>query len=204
MTKFSKLTEQLVERFTGYQPSWVREYGEPGYNEQPANGILLADWNKVPRYICDGLERRGYALEWEDEWIEAGETSKIYRCQPDCYGWTPYYVIRDDCEVIGGDEIEGDADLRAWYVDEYLLNDPTRANIFRGVNLSKLGFSQFNGGFETGWHPGQTDSPAKVLERIQREMPGHDVVFQIDNVGQFDSHWSAWTRRVDTGEEVLP
>ena len=169
------------------------EYGEPGY-DQPKAGILFADWNDCPAWLIAGLERRGFALEWCDEWIEADETSKAYRTSPTSYGWLPYYVLRDECEVIGGDEIETDSNLQSWYVNEYLLNNPRHANIFRGVDLASHGFQQFNGTFETGFHPGQNDAPADVLKRIRAVLPNHDVVFSISSKGQFDTHWNAWTR----------
>lgn len=187
---------ELCERHV--RSNYVRacaEYGEPGY-DQPARGILFADWNDCPQWLQNGLERRGFALEWEDEWVEADETSKAYRTSPTSYGWTPYYVIRNDCEIIGGDEIENDSDMQAWYVDEYLLNNSRHANIFRGVSLEKHGFAKFNGTYETGFHPGQNDEPKAVLAHIRREMPNHDVVFSIDSCGQFDTMWTAWTRPV--------
>lgn len=184
---------ELCERhvISGYV-RFASEYGEPGY-AQPQAGILFADWNDCPKWLIAGLERRGYSLEWCDEWIEADETGKAYRTSPTSWGWKPYYILRDGCEVIGGDEIEN-GDCLDWYVNEYLLNNPTRCNLFRGVDLGALGFKQFNGQFETGWHPGQNDDPKEVLKRINRELPGHDVIFSLDSKGQFDSYWSAWIR----------
>ena len=183
---------ELCERHVrSHDVRFASEYGEPGY-DQPKAGILFADWNDCPKWLIAGLERRGYSLEWCDEWIEASETSKAYRTSPDCYGWLPYYVI-NDCEVIGGDEIEG-GDMLEWYINEYLLNDPTRANLFRGVDLEKLGFEQYNGTFESGWYPGQNDDPKDVFRKIQRELPKMDVVFSITGKGQFDVHWKAWIR----------
>lgn len=168
-------------------------YGEPGYNDSDApSGILFADWNGCPSWLTEGLERRGFALEWSDEWIVSYENnSKAYRTSPDSYSWRPYYVFTPDGDVVGGDEIEGGTE-EEWYVEEYLLNDPTHCNVFQ-LNLAKHGFERFNGVFGSGWH-GQNDAPDKVFARIQRELPGHDVVFQLDSQGQFDMHWTAWVR----------
>src|SRR5215831_14773837 len=88
-----------------YYIEWCSHYGEPGYTD-PEKGILFANWNDVPKELSDSLEAEGFELEWSDEWIISHETDKAYRSSPDCYSWTPYYVLTDDGEVIGGDEIE--------------------------------------------------------------------------------------------------
>lgn len=184
---------ELCQRYVRYQDvDYAPNYGEPGYSD-PETGILFANWNDCPKWLIAGLERRGYELEWKDEWIIAHETGKAFRTEPDSYSWKPYYVISEDSgEVIGGDEIESGDELE-WYINEYLLNDPTKCNLF-DIDLASQGFEQFGGRYETGWHPGQNDSPPKVFERIQRERPDYDVVFSLDSKGQFDTEWSAWIR----------
>jgi hypothetical protein len=169
---------------------YASEYGEPGY-DNPRRGIVFANWNPFPRGLDDVLERAGYSVEWSDEWI-VSETGKAYRSSPDSYGWKPYYVLTDDGDVIGGDEIES-GDQLEWYVNEYLLNNPRRANVFK-IDLAALGFKRFNGEFETGFHPGQNDDPKQVCAHIRRDLPDHDIVFSLDSVGQFDQKWTAWTR----------
>ena len=166
-------------------------YGEPGYTN-PAKGIVFADWNHFPRGLDDILECAGYAIEWSDEWIVCHETGKAYRHSPDSYGWKPYYVMTDD-EIIGGDEIEEDETQRDWYVNEYLCNNPRRANLFN-IDLTAYGFKQYEGTFETGWHPGQNDDPQKVFNEIRKVDSNVDVVFSFDSCGQFDIEWTAWTR----------
>ncbi len=186
---------ELCERHVRHQQvDFAAQYGEPGYDEAKA-GILFADWNDAPSWLRDGLERRGYQLEWSDEWIIAHETGKAYRTSPDCWQWTPYYVLTEDCDVIGGDEIES-GDQAEWYVDEYLLNNPEHCNVFRGLDLTKHGFKQAFADLESGWHPGQNDKPADLLKRAQADYPNHDVVFQLDDKGQFDCRWSVWVRPV--------
>jgi hypothetical protein len=171
-------------------------YGEPGYSD-PVAGILFADWNDAPSWLRDGLERRGFELEWSDEWTIVHESGKAYRTSPDCYSWTPYYVHTEDGDVIGGDEIEN-GDEQDWYVNEYLLNDHKHCNVFRGVDLTKHGFEKYEPGnpqeYETGFHPGQNDKPQDVFKRIRKQYPQHDIVFQLDGTGQFDCRWSAWVR----------
>lgn len=190
---------ELCERHVRHkQVDCALSYGEPGYPSTPLDarsGILFADWNDCPKWLTEGLERRGFALEWSDEWVISHENnSKAYRTSPTSYGWRPYFVMSEDGgDIVGGDEIES-GNQAEWYVEKYLFNDPTHCNVFRGLDLAKHGFKQFNGVFESGWHLGQDDDPKKVFARIQEEMPGHDVVFSLESTGQFDMHWTAWVR----------
>ena len=101
-------------------------------------------------------------------------------------------MITDYCEQVGGDEIES-GDRLEWYVNEYLLNDPTKCNLFK-VDFAALGFEQFNGTYETGFHPGQNDDPRKVFKLIRAAKSGYDVVFDLTGKGQFDCAWTAWIR----------
>jgi len=176
---------------------FCQSYGEKGY-DNPKRGILFANWNKFPRFIDELLERAGYAVEWSDEWIISSETGKAYRTSPNGYDWKPYYVLTDDADVVGGDEIES-GDQLDWYVNEYLINDTSRANVF-DIDLASLGFTRFDDTFETGWYPGQNDKPAQVFARIRRLHPNSDIVFSIDSVGQFDAHWSAWFREAQDND----
>lgn len=178
---------ELVQRHS--ECDVCNSYGEPGYSD-PKSGILFANWNDVPSHIHRGLERRGFELEWSDEWIIEHESGKAYRTSPDCYGWTPYHVITEGGDVIGGDEIES-GDQTEWYVEEYLLNSPRHACVFK-VDLTKFGFEKHNGEYETGFHPGQNDDARKVYKELSAK--GLDVIFAIDGVGQFDVRWTAWTR----------
>lgn len=172
---------------------YAARYGEPGY-DQPEHGVVFANWNHFPRKTCELLERAGYAVEWSDEWIISHETGKAYRTSPNSYSWTRYCVITDDGDVIGGDEIES-GDQADWYINEYLLNDPERANVFK-LDLTAFGFRQYNGEYESGWHPGQTDDPREATRAIRAAHPHVDIVFSIASVGQFDTHWTAWIRDV--------
>lgn len=176
---------------------YAMAYGEPGYTD-PARGVLLANWNNVPDHVQRALERRGFELEWSDEWIIDHDSSKVYRTQPDCYSWTPSFILNDwtNGEVIPHDSIREDASLRADYIENLLLNDSSHCDVI-GLDFTQDGFTKWDESFETGFHPGQTDSPDKVLARIQEARPDVDVIFQLDGKGQFDVHWSAWIRPRD-------
>jgi len=79
---------------------------------------------------------------------------------------------------------------------EYLLDDARRADTF-DVDWTKHGFRKLNDdAFESGFHPGQTDNPAKILKAAQAEHPDHEFLFSIDSTGQFDINFSLWARPI--------
>ncbi len=165
--------------------NWYEGYTEPGYTD-PERGVISANWNNAEREgkLLDRLG--GYELEWCDEWTSCGQCGKAVRTQPDSYSWLPSFKMCDggiDCKTCLLEDLES-------YVDGYLLNRSDTADTF-GADLGSLGFTRLDEKFETGWHPGQDDDPADVLKKYEAS---HNVVFQIDGQGQFDTSWSAWLR----------
>lgn len=69
---------------------WAPKYAESGY-DQPKRGIVMANWNKLPRELGAILERAGYAIEWSDEWATCDSCNGAVRTQPDGHGWEPGY-----------------------------------------------------------------------------------------------------------------
>jgi hypothetical protein len=87
-------------------------YAEPGYT-QPAKGVLLANWNNLPRNLDRILEKLGYAIEWSDEWMTCEGCQKIVRSSADSFVWEPAYKIVNDSEVL----------CTACYADEHPPED---------------------------------------------------------------------------------
>src|SRR5437773_690737 len=191
---------EIAERRTGRTFSIASDYAEPGY-DSPKSGIVFGNWNprcgfsapkdvqrRDPIYkLTRILEHHGYELEWEDEWSTCSECGKAVRTQPDCYQWTSYFRVIDDCELICLDclgrnkesyleSIEDNADVScppSW--------DPA-AHGYVLYNMDK---------YETGFHPGQNDNPASVLADMRSRGLKH-VVFRFDEKSQFYCKWSAY------------
>jgi hypothetical protein len=185
----------ILEKHGAY-PEWCAEYGEPGY-DTPEHGIFFANWNNVPRCIGDWLEHHGYATEWSDEWIISYETNKAYRSSPDSYGWKRSYVMFDNGDIIGRDEIENGDQIDEYIA--YLLDDPSKADTF-DVDWTQYGFIKLNAdAYESGFHPGQTDNPKVILQAARKQYgPDVEFIFSIDDVGQFDVNFSLWMRAKET------
>lgn len=187
----SETVERLLEKHGQYLDATAWDYGEPGYKkEHPDNCILFANWNGLPDHVMSAIEKQ-FDTEWSDEWINADETDKAYRTTGDCWSWTPFYWI-DGCEVIGGDEIKEDFDLQKHYIETYLLNSYKHVDMF-DLDLSKHGFHQVNGDFESGMY-GREDSPKAELEKWQEKLPNYEFVFGNFSSGQFACEFNLYGR----------
>lgn len=190
----------LIEKYDE-DVRFAAKYGEPGYNlDEGKKGIFLANWNNVPKHIQNGLERRGYEREWCDEWIEADETNTIYRCEPNCYGWKPFYWIREDGTVFGGDEIIADSDLTKEYL-ESLENNPSTANLFDQIDLEKFGYELVNDRYESGLHPGMNDNPKEILRKALEQEPNVRFIFSGLEPSQFHTTYQLWRKVVQEDQE---
>jgi hypothetical protein len=198
------VTIETIEKILnkhGADLEYARHYGERGYDD-PENWILLSNWNHVKRPTQDWLESHGYSLEWSDEWVVSYENdSKAYRTSPDSYGWKPSYIILDDGDIIGRDDIESGDEIDTYI--GHLLNDSNKADTF-DVDWTQHGFVKLNDdSYESGFHPGQNDKPKDILKEAQRKNPNSDFIFSIDSTGQFDLNFSIWarTKENDTNED---
>lgn len=183
--------------------NYAEDYAEPGYRLDGDGPIALGDWNDKYRYDRDTgertlvddtpsrlaavLERCGWTIDWEDEYLVC-DCGKAFRTTADSYSWKMYGVIGDG-EYACGDCVHDDPET--WIVD--LLNNDRRADTL-GLDLAALGFRQIpeDEYYENGWHPGQTDDPSEIGPRMTPE--GHDRIWQIIGVGQFDVRFSMWVR----------
>jgi serine protease inhibitor len=52
--------------------------------------------------------------------------------------------------------------------------------------------------YESGWHPGQTDTPEKVRDLILADSKDWEIVFVLTDKGQFDCGWTAYVRKQQT------
>jgi len=190
---------QFVEEQTKQRRmfSFAPGYAEPGYS-QPERGIVFGNWNPVCGFdktkaeqkrdpvakLARVLEAAGCELEWEDEWCTCNDCGKAVRTSPDSYGWTSYYRIVNECELVCLDCLSP-ADYLAECEDNPAKAFPPE------WSPEDHGYVKHNGDFETGFHPGQTDSPEAILKLLHAQGKT-GVVFRIKSKGQFDLTWEAF------------
>lgn len=145
-------------------------------------------------------EDRGIALRFEDE-IVTDESGRVHETQPGFHGQTPTWAYVGD-SLWTRDEAEDDSHIDS-YAEARIWRDRSHSEAGAdrwGIDFGKVGFRRFDSDtqperFETGFRVGQTDDPATVFERVQRVHGDQtEVIFAVDDVGQFDCHWFAWYR----------
>ena len=190
---------------------WADKYCEPGYT-QSEKGVLFANWNKETKYnsatkeletihsamesIYKVAEAMDYECEWSDEWAMCHDCNGAVRTEPDCYSWTRYYALIDDCELVCADCIEEDPEQ---YLED-LSGNSDKAVTFP-IDLYDHGYHNLNDdaierSFEHGLYGGQDASPHKIAIALEN-VGVTDFIFKIDSVGQFDSKFSVWVPEAD-------
>ena len=180
---------------------------EIGYEDKL---MICADWNPdhmkkiynyLDRNINDLLE-----LSWSDEWTSCSFCYKAVRTSPDSYGWQASYLMTE-YEIICHECIKDDPEI---LIEELINRDDKAVRNWGIPYIEKAGFvcledMDFRGNpscqrFETGFHPGQNDDPKKVIKELEKEFGVddltdiYDYIFAINNVQQFDIHWSMYLR----------
>jgi hypothetical protein len=171
----------------GFIEEMASEYGEPGYSKaDDDNLVITANWNGMAMGMYDIIENNGFDMEWSDEWIKDYWNDKLYRTQPDSYGWEPAYFY-DDGEIFG---IEDNEEL---YIST-MVNDPHRL-LSANVDLEKYGFVDLEEMCrETGWY-GTVEDPKDVFDRFDDKY--NEMVVQTCSIGQFAINWKVWGRNAD-------
>lgn len=180
------------------------------YDEPDGAQVVAANWNgPVMERAARLFEEAGAAILWCDEVDQCAECYGAIDTSPHSYGHRPEYVRLDDgaaicisCLLYADPDRpeEGYSDLLADYLAQY-EDDASRAVPYHITEeiLEELGYRKlpnpntpsFTGDYETGWHPGQDDSPGAVFDYRQRQ--GYRrLLFRISSHGQFDTRWQAW------------
>ncbi len=204
---------RLIEAATG-EP-WGDGYtvtdvgiGNASYPNDPQGVWVMGNWNpkryphgddtplsneeNIGPRLANALAKYANAeLLWLDEWARCVECAKAVRITADSYSWSAQYVQLDGEIICATDATFDD-------VAEEAIDNPSYA-VPTFIDLETEGFQQYNGRYESGWHPGQDDNPEAITNEIRLEgvglaFPDSEIVFQIESVGQFDMTFKAYTR----------
>lgn len=204
------------------------EYGEPGYSLDNPEGILIVgDWwchggrhgsgfadCEFPNRWGDGkqlhdiamhfrklwelMEEAGVETDFYDEWWIDSETSKAWRTQADSYSWESSLLYSEEA----GEYLTPDHDLEMWL--EEVVNNPRmclNSSMWSDRELMDHGFEERQCDFESGWY-GVEDNPGKIMEAIQKNEPGVDVLFKLSGVEQFRVNFCVYVRTLPQHDEA--
>ena len=165
---------------------------EPGYDDKP---VALGNWNNIPEKVSKALEFMGYEIEWEDEWTSCGGCGKLVRTSPNSYGWSQYFAILNDCELICGDCLKQDP---SEYL-ESIENNPKQCVTIE-FDLEAAGYTKWEDGFENGLHENMNDNPTEILKDLLVRYPKGKFIFNLDEPSQFYIGFSVWKKNEDIEE----
>ena len=214
--------EDLIEAF-----NYADEYGEPGYKLDKETGVfMIGDWwcrgGKGKQHDCgftetysDGktrlhyiefhyrrffelLAEEGCETDFYDEWYIDSETSKAWRTQANSYSWESSLLYSEE----GGEYLTPDDSLETW-LEAVVNNDRMCLNssMWSDLELMDYGFEERQCDYESGWY-GVEDNPGKIMEAIQKNEPGVDVLFKLSGVEQFRVNFCVYVRTLPQHDEA--
>ena len=214
-------TERIIQAGLKHSKHWssqselenigyASDYAEPGY-DSPDNGIYFSNWNDRSEYI-DGrrividdtmprvaklLEHIGASIEWSDEWTTCADCGRAVRTSPDGHGWKQQWAMIDECEIVCADCLAEDP------VDflEKLEGKDTTALTFDTIDPAAHDYILISDEFESGWYPGQNDSPEKIGVLL-RAAHITRYLWRIDSTGQFDVNYSLYVHASELSDTV--
>lgn len=200
------LEDGEIDWYDGYAPG----SGDPDVL------VVVANWNEEStwdaetrtRTVVDSslqdigklLESAGLniATDWSDTVTRCGDCGKAISTNPTSYGWTPPYAVVDS-DILCRSCIQGNP-------SDYLSSLEGEADKALmpslEINLADHGYLKIDADYETGFHPGQNDSPQEVAKKL-KDLGLSKYIFEITDSGQFDTSWTVWISRDELEDAVF-
>lgn len=166
---------------------------------------FIANWNdfdKISTWLVN-LEMYDHAsieLLWSDTYMQCGDCYKYFDGSPAHYGDQGNGLWVSDCDYL----CQSCATEAIDDVIEHYQNDTNIAIPgFMIDSIKDQGFVCMDDAdletckiFESGYHPGQNDSPVSIIEDLDKEgiTDKFDYIFGITSTGQFDINFALFLR----------
>jgi hypothetical protein len=165
--------------------------------------VVTANWNTETEYdretgthreLDNSLSRLGDLLEripgvetdWSDGISRCDGCNRAIQTQASSWGWTPPYVVTEGEIICTGCIADDPGPVVASLQGTTNMLSPSLQ-----IDLGEHDYTQIPCEFESGFHPGQNDSPQAVADLL-RQLGLTNYIFQVEEVGQFDAEWSVW------------
>ena len=200
------LEDGEIDWYDGYAPG----SGDPDVL------VVVANWNEEDtwdaetrtRTVVDSslrdignlLQAAGLnvELDWSDTVTRCGDCGKAISTNPTSYGWTPPYAVVDS-DILCRSCIQGNP---SDYLSSLEVEADRALMPSLEINLSDHGYLKIDADYETGFHPGQNDSPKEVAKKL-KALGLSKYIFEITDSGQFDISWTVWISRDELEEAVF-
>lgn len=187
---------------------WDDIYMDVAEDEDGETYCIFDGWDDVKKFVekageilgiegdtkdCEIERELNVSFVFSDEYTTCTDCGKVIRTSPSGYSWQPDFYVGDG--FIACNKCFNDTeDYQEAYIQEK-INSPKNAinGLISDSQLEELGFVKINkDSYESGYHYGQTDDPEEIYEELSKYFD--EVVFIIDDSGQFDISFSAWAR----------
>lgn len=189
-------THRLVKAVTGeeYGDGDVVTHVGKGTQWDDSKIFAIGSWRgELGDRLFKALERIGVECDSDDQADICSDCYKMIETRQTHYGWQPYYLVDTECQYVCFDclDVSTDDVLEEF---EYIDNADKAIPDVLGKHLETWGWTPYNGVFENGWHPGQTDNPQVIFDQIKDKHKDLSVVFRLDETSQFYIRFTAWTK----------
>ncbi len=171
-----------------HQPGW--------YNEKQ---VIVANWNNVPDKLTSWIEER-FETDWDDESEECINCYQHIHTTPGYYGDLARFTFIDEGYICRDCFLKDDDNLEGFITYSDDMASANRACLpWMEDMIERSGFVLFNteDEYESGFHPGQTDTPQKIKKWIYELHGSVPVLFMITGTGQFDISFNAYYKKED-------
>lgn len=181
--------------YEGYKPHTVESLNELCKAKLKENDIDTYPDHTYDSYYIDFITGDNWG--YYDSYFICDDCYKAYRYNE--YGTANYWV--GDGFIFCEDCVR--ETYKETYVEEYLVNDPTKANTILGINeIEDMGFEKANEyEYENGWY-GTTDDPKEIYETMRKAYPNSDILFDITSNNPFAVYFDVYIRKADEDKYI--
>lgn len=177
-------------------PAWSS--AEVSVADQPANGVMVCDWNQLPGFGQGVFEALGMETAWDESTRQCTVCEGGVVTQPQFYGWRPKFHEHGAGEVVCFACLDDDEGEREAMLED-VLRKPARARVVPHCRFLPDSYIRVDFQGENGFYGGQADDPEQAGAFLEAQ--GVDqYLFDITSIGQFDVHFDIW---VDSEQEGI-
>lgn len=169
-------------------PAWSS--AEVGGEDQPANGVVILDWNQIPVIEQGVFEALGMETSWSDAIDRCSVCDLGVLTQPQFYGWRRKFYARTDGEVVCFACLDAEESEREALIED-LLSRPAASRAIPHARFLPASYIRVDFQGANGFYGGQSDDPTQIGKFLAAQGVTR-YLFNITDIGQFDVHFDVW------------
>lgn len=166
--------------------------------DQPANGVMVLNWNQTPMIDQRVFEALGMECEWSDVLAKCSVCDHGVVTQPQFYGWRRKFYEHTNNDIVCFACLDAEESERETMLED-VLGRSASGRVIPHTRFLPSSYVRVDFAGANGFYGGQCDDPRKVGAFL--EARGVSLyLFNITDIGQFDLHFDVW---VDSEQEGI-